>query len=124
MREEQRRQRDHDQVVEEEHPPGEEAGEVVERNPDERGCAAGRADRSRPLGIRERDDQKQEADDAEHRRREAERVQRDDPESEVDRRGDLPVRDGGERGRIEDPLQTRELAGHAGRLRHYRRRRR
>ena len=41
-------------------------------------------------------------------------MQRDDPESEVDRRGDLPVRDGGERGRIEDPLQTRELAGHAG----------
>ena len=53
--------------------------------------------------------------DAEHRGRHPERVQRDDPEREVDRGGDLAVGDGGERRRVEDTLQPRELAGHAAR---------
>ena len=43
-----------------------------------------------------------------------ERVQRDHAEREVDRRGDLAVRDGGERGRVEDALQLRQLACHHG----------
>src|SRR5581483_1419450 len=73
------------------------------------------ADRGRPLGVGERDEHEQKADRAEHRRRQAERMQRDDAEREVDRGGDLAVRDGGERGRVEHALQTRELAGHAAR---------
>ena len=65
MRHEERRERDHDQVVEEEHPAGEEAGEVVERDADERRGAARLADRRRPLRVRERDDEEEQADDAE-----------------------------------------------------------
>ena len=117
VREEQRRERDHDQVVEEEHPAGEEAGEVVERDPDERRSAAGLADRRRPLGVRERDDEEEQPDDAEHDGREAERVQRDDAEREVDRRRDLAVGDRRERGRVEHTLQLRQLAGHQERFR-------
>src|SRR5581483_220273 len=113
--EEERRQRDDDQVVEEEHPAGEEAGEVVEGDADERRGAARLADGRRSLRVRERHDDEEQPDNAEHGGRQAERVQRDDPEREVDRGGDLPVGDGGERRRVERPLQAGELAGHARR---------
>ena len=113
VRHEQRRQRDHDHVVEEERPAGDEAGEVVERLPDEGGGAAGLADRGRALDVRERDDHEVDAGAEQHRRREAERVDRDDAEREVDRRRDLPVRDREERGRVDHPLEPRQLARHA-----------
>ena len=106
VREEQRRQRDHDQVVEEEHPAGEEAREVVERNPDEGRRASRLADRRRPLRVRQRHDQEERPDDPEDRRRESERVQRDDPEGEVDRGGDLAVGDRGESRSVEGPFQA------------------
>ena len=41
MRDEERRERDHDQVVEEERPAGDESSRIVERPPDEGGRAAG-----------------------------------------------------------------------------------
>jgi hypothetical protein len=90
---EQRRQRDHDQVVQEERPAGQEADQVVERPPDERGGAAHLRDRRRSLGVRHRHEQEEHADGEEHRGREAEGVEGDDAEREVDRRGDLAVRD-------------------------------
>jgi hypothetical protein len=116
VRDEQRRERDHDQVVEEERPSRDEAGEVVEGDPDERGGAAGLADRGRPLGVRQGDEQEQRADDEQDDRREAERVQGDDPEREVDRGRDLAVCDREERGGVEDALQPWQLARHGGSL--------
>ena len=56
VRQEQRRERDHDQVVEEERPPGHEAEQVVVRAPRERLGTAGLRDRSGSLGVRERDE--------------------------------------------------------------------
>src|SRR5205823_936718 len=93
VRQEERGQRDHDQVVEEQRPAGEEAEEVVERLAHEGRRAAGLRDRRGALGVRERDEQEERADEEEHDRREPERVQRDDPEGEVDRRRDLSVGD-------------------------------
>ena len=116
VRDEQRRERDHDQVVEEEDPAGDETPEVVEGDPDE-GCrASGLADRRGPLGVRERDDEEQEPGREQDRGREAEGVQRDDPEREVDRRRDLAVGDREERRSAEDALQARQLACHARNL--------
>ena len=112
VRQEQRRECDHDQVVEEESPAGDEAPEVVEGNPDEGRSAPGLADRRGSLRIRERDDQEEQTGREQDRRREPEGVQRDDPEREVDRGGDLPVRDREEGGRIEDPLEPGQLARH------------
>ena len=55
VRHEERRERDHDQVVEEEHPAGHEAGEVVERAADEgRGAARLRQRRTSPRRTRAR----------------------------------------------------------------------
>src|SRR4029079_7290099 len=97
-------------------PAGQEAGQVVERPADEGRRAAGLRDRSRALRVRERDNQEESADQRQHLGREPERVQRDDPERDVDRRGDLAVRHREERGRVEHPLETRDLARHAVRL--------
>ena len=116
MRREERREGDHDQVVEEEDPPGHEPGEVVERDANEGRRAAGLADRRGSLCVRERDDHEEDPDEAEHHRREAERVRGDDPEREVDRGGDLAVRDGGEGGRVEDALELWQLPGHPARI--------
>jgi len=112
VRDEERREGDHDQVVEEEHPAGEEAGEVVEGDAHECCGASGLANRRRPLGVGERDDEEEQTDEPEDDRREAQRVQRDHAEREVDGGGDLAVRDGGERGRVEGALQLRQLARH------------
>ena len=112
VRDEESRERDHDQVVEKQDPAGGEAPKVVERNPNERRCAAGLADRRRSFRVREGDDQEQEPRREQHRGGEAERVQRDDPEREVDRGGDLAIRDREERRSVEDPLETGQLASH------------
>ena len=116
VRQEERRERDHDQVVEEERPAGEEAGQVVEGAADEGGGAARLRNRGRALRVRERDDQEERADDGEHLGRQAERVQGDDPERDVDRGGDLAVGDREERRRVENALQPRDLPRHGRRL--------
>src|SRR6266511_558167 len=116
VRHEQGREGDDDQVVEEQDPAGDEAPEVVEGDADERRGTARFADRRRPLRIGERDDQEEGADSEQHGRGETERVQRDDPQGEVDRGGDLAVRDREERRGVQDPLKTRQLARHARRL--------
>ena len=105
VRHEESRQGDDDQVVEKEHPAGDEAPEVVEGDADEGRGAAGLANCRSPLGVGERDDQEEQAGREQHERREAERAQRDDAEREVDRRGDLPVGDREERGSVENPLK-------------------
>jgi len=112
VREEEGRERDHDQVVEEERPAREEPGEVVESDPHEGRGAARLADRGRPLGVRQRHDEEEHADNAEHLRREPERMQGDDAEREVERRRHLAVRNGGEHRSVEHLLQPRQLAGH------------
>src|SRR6266540_4709322 len=116
VRHEQGREGDDDQVVEEEDPAGDEAPEVVEGDADERRGAARFEDSCRPFRLGERDDQEEGADDEQHGRGEAERVQRDDPQGEVDRGGDLAVRDREERRGVQDPLKARQLARHARRL--------
>ena len=116
VRQEQRRERDHDQVVEEERPAGQEAGEVVERPANKGRGAAGLGDRGRALGVRERDDEEERAREGQDLGREAEGVQGDDPERDVDRRGDLAVGHREERGSVENPLQAGNLPRHGGRL--------
>jgi hypothetical protein len=95
VREEEGRERDHDQVVEKERPAGDEPGEVVEGDADEGRRAAGLPDHRRPLRVRQGHDEKEDADHGENRRRQPERVQGDDAEREVDRGRHLAVRDGG-----------------------------
>jgi hypothetical protein len=112
VRHEERRERDHDQVVEKENPAGHEAGEVVERAPDERRGAAGLRERRGRLGVGDGDEQEQQAGDEQHERREAERVQRDHAEREVDRGRDLAVGDREQRPRVELAPQAGELARH------------
>jgi hypothetical protein len=79
VRQEQRRERDHDQVVEKQCPAGDEAGEVVVRAAREGLGASGLRDGGGSLGVRERDEEEDEARDGEHDRREPERRSRDDP---------------------------------------------
>ena len=55
---------------------------------------------------------KSEADAEQHERREPDGVERDDPEREVDRRGDLAVGDREERARVELAAQAGKLARH------------
>ena len=116
MRQKERRERDHDQVVEEERPAGEEAGEVVERPANEGRGAARLRDRRGALCVRERNDQEEGAHEREHLGGEPQRVQGDDPEGDVDRGGDLAVRDREERRGVEDALKAGDLARHKRRL--------
>ena len=97
VRDEERGERDHDRVVEEQHPARQEAGRVVEGAAGEHRRAAGLGQRGRALGVRERDEEEEQADGEQHPRRQPERVERDDPEREVDRGADLAVGDRGER---------------------------
>ena len=106
VRREQAGERDDDQVVEEQHPAGDEAERVVERAPDERGCAAGLRDRGRSLRVRRGDDEEEGADDQQDDRCQPERVERDDAEREVQRGPDLAVGHRRERGRPEGALQA------------------
>ena len=112
MRQEEHREGDHDQVVEEERPAGQEAQQVVERAPDEGRGAAGLRDRRRSLRVGEGDEQEEDAAEQEDERREPERVGGDDAEREIDRRGDLAIGDREERRRIEDALEAAKLSGH------------
>ncbi len=111
--EEERRERHHDQVVEEQHPASHEAGDVVERLADEGRRTARLGDRRRSLGVGERDDEEEDADREQDGRRQAERLLRHDRERDVDRRGDLAVRHREQRRRAEHALEGWELPGHA-----------
>jgi hypothetical protein len=62
VRHEERGERDHDQVVEEQRPAGEEADEVVEGTAHERGGTARLRDRGRALRVREGDHDEERAD--------------------------------------------------------------
>ena len=72
VRDEERRQRHDDEEVEEQHPSGDETGQVVERPADERRRASGLGERRRALRIRERDEDEDRARDEEDERREPE----------------------------------------------------
>jgi hypothetical protein len=117
VRQEERGERDHDQVVEEERPAGDEAGQVVDRAPNERGGAARLRQRRRRFCVRQRDEQEEQADAKENERREAERVQGDDAEREVDRRRDLAVGDREERAGVELAAEAWQLASYRDRSR-------
>ena len=97
VRREERREGDHDRVVEEQHPARQEPDRIVERAAGEHRRAARLGDRRRPLGVRERDEHEQRPDAEQHPGRQAEREERNDPEREVDRRAHLAVGDRGER---------------------------
>jgi len=105
-------QRDHDQVVQEKSPARHEAPKVVEGDPDEGGGATGLPNCCRPLRVGKRDDQEEGAGQEQDGRREPERVEGDDPEREVDRGGDLAVGDREQCRRVENALQSWELARH------------
>jgi hypothetical protein len=110
--EKQRRERDHDQVVEEQHPAGHEAREVVGGASDEGRGTAGLRERRGRLGVGERDEQEQPARAEQYKRGEADGVERDDAECEVDRGGHLAVGDRGERTGAELAAKPRKLARH------------
>jgi hypothetical protein len=112
VRQEQRRERDHDQVVEEESPAGHEAREVVERPPHERRRTAGLGQCCSAFRVRQRDDQEEHAGGEQDDRREAERMRREHAEREVDRRCDLAVGDREQRTRVELTPQAGELPRH------------
>ncbi len=112
VRQEQRGERDDDDVVEEQHPAGAEAGEVVEGFPNERGRAARLRDGGDALGVREGDDEEEQPCQQQHLGREPERVAGDDAEREVDRRRDLAIRDREKRRGAEHTLQHGQLSCH------------
>ena len=112
VRQEEHGERDDDEVVEEQHPAGAEAGEVVERLAHERGRAARLRDGGDALGVRQGDDEEEQPRQQQHLGRQPERVAGDDAEREVDRRRDLAVRDREQRGSAEDALQHGQLARH------------
>ena len=116
VRQEERGERGDDQIVEEERPACDEAGEVVEGAPDEGRRAAGLPQLRRSLGVRQRDDEEDDAREEQDVRREAERLRGDDPEREVDRAGDLAVRDAEQVRRAEPALKPRKLSRHEMRL--------
>ena len=112
VRGEERREGHDDQEVEEEDPARHEPREVVEGAADEGRRAARLRQRGRPLRVRERHEQERGAGDEQDERRQAERHARDDPERDVERGGDLAVRDGEERRRVQHALEAAELACH------------
>jgi hypothetical protein len=112
VRQEERREGDHDQVVEEQRPTGHEPEQVVERASHERRRAAGLGDRGRSLRVRQRDEEEEHAREQQHDGRQAERLRNDDAEREVERRGDLVVGDREQRGRLENAFEPAQLPCH------------
>ena len=78
--------------------------------------------RSGSLGVRERDEQEEQADAEQHPGREAERAERDDPEREEERRCDLAEGDRRQRGSLEDALQPGSFPSHGASAERYSRR--
>ena len=112
VRREDRGERHDDEEVEEEHPAGDESGQIVERATHEGRRAAGLRQCRRPLRVRERDENEDRTGDEENERREAERGRCDDPERDIERRRDLPVCDREERRSVEDTFEPSKLASH------------
>ena len=112
VRQEERGEHDDDEVVEEQHPAGAEAGKVVEGLAHERGRAAGLRDRRDALRVGEGDHEEEQPRQQQHLGREPERVAGDDAQREVDRRRDLAVGDREQRRGAEDSLQRGQLPCH------------
>jgi hypothetical protein len=112
VRQEERRECDHDQVVQKERPAREEPGEIVRSAANEGRGTAGLRQGGGALGIGERDDEEEQSDTEQDERCETERVDGDDAECEVDRGRDLAVGHGEESACVELAAQPGQLAGH------------
>ena len=91
VRHEEGRDRDREDVVEAERPPGDERHELVERVPREARGAARLGEHRRSLGVRLGGEREQPPREHEHDRREPERVGRHQAERVVDRRTHVAV---------------------------------
>ena len=109
---EERRECHDDEEVEEENPARHETGEIVERTAHEGRRSSGLRQGGGALRVRERDEDEHRSGNQENERREAERHRGHDPECDVQRRGDLPVRHCEQRRSVEDALEPPELPGH------------
>ena len=105
VRDEEGRRGDGDDVDEHLRPGGAERDELVEGVPGEAGGAAGLGEPHRPLGVGGRGGGEDDARRDEDERRQPERVDGGEAECVVDRRADVAVRGGEQRGRAEDTLQ-------------------
>jgi hypothetical protein len=104
-----RRQGDHDHVVDQDRPACDEADELVERVPGEAGRAAALAEHRLALDVGERVEQEDDADPEEDQRRQAEPAVGDQAEREVEREADRRVGDREQqRHPQEAPLQRRD----------------
>jgi len=88
-----RRQSDHDQVVDQDRPSGDEGDQLVERIAREGRGAAALAEHRGALQVGERGEHEEQAGDQEDHRRETESAVGDDPEREVDREANRRVDD-------------------------------
>ena len=112
MRDEEGGERHHDEEVEEEHPAGHEAGQIVERTSNEGRSTSRLRQGGRAFCIGQRYEHEDAARDEQDERRQAERRAGHDAERDVQRGRDLAVRDREERRRVEHPLEAPELARH------------
>ena len=114
VRDEERRDRDRDDVVQHLRPAGAERDELVERVPREARRAAGLGVANRPLRVGRGGRGEDQPRDDEDERRQPERVDGGDAERVVDRRADVAVGRREQRGRPEHPLESVSLAPPAG----------
>jgi hypothetical protein len=110
-----RRQGDHDQVVEQDRPAGDEGDQLVEGVAGEGGGAAALAEHRAALDVGERRQPEEEPGDEEDQRGEPEAFLRHHPEGEVDREADRRVGGGEEPGHAQAAAQF-ALAGGVGGL--------
>ena len=114
VRDEERRDRDGDDVVEHLRPRREERPELVERAPREARRAARLGVHRRRLGVRRGGAEEDRAGDQEDQRRQAEREARDQAQRVVDRRADVAVGGREEGVDAQDALETVQATlGHA-----------
>ena len=111
VRDEERRDGDRDHVVQELRPGGAEADELVEGVAREARGAAGLRVADGAFGVRQRGGGEDQAGDDEDERRQAEREDGGDAERVVDRRADVAVGGGEERGRTEDAVEALSAGG-------------
>ncbi len=110
VRDEDRRDRDRDRVVQHLRPAGEERHRLVEGVARERRRAARLGEPRGRLGVGDRGEEEDGARDGERDRRHAERVHGHEPERVVDRRADVAVRRREQRGGAEHSVQPTGLA--------------
>ncbi len=102
-----RRQGDHDQVVDQDRPAGDEGDQLVEGVTGEGRGAAALAEHRPALNVAERGQAKEQARGEEDQRRQAEAAVGDDAEREVDREADRGVGRGEQPGHAEAALEER-----------------